>query len=500
MATINENIDLVDDAIDKGIKALTSNIDRTQRGAFNRVLALTKELDLDPDGNIKQTVKNLRLLAQIRLKLKNAIFTDSFQKSVKKYLETFPVVEQRNARYFNAISESFNPNRQLYREVLRNSLKTTRESLTGAGIDQAIIEPVINIVNNSVTSGAHFADMVKELEINILGDADRLGNLMRYSKQITTDASNQFNADYNLTVANDLELDWFYYSGSRRKTSRPFCKKYREKYFHKKEVENFGRGKDLDGSPLCGGSTKTNLCAGRVKGTNESNIFRYRGGYNCRHIYKPTTDANVSPSAINRNIQNQNYNISTEDMMERAQKSGRAIQSVAIQKAKQFKGTQTPINFKSKDSIERKMAADNDLQNSIKDSVRTTIIVPRKQIEKAIKSFDGDAKVLRVKRQKTSMGYTGTIINYKTNQGIQAEIQINTPKMIYAKEEFADKILPKNLYDRVKRETGLPHGQGHKLYEEFRELDALKKPTSNQIRKKQALEKTARDYYSNFQD
>jgi len=149
--------------------------------------------------------------------------------------------------------------------------------------------------------------MVDELRLIIKGDEERLGQLMRYSKQITTDGLNQFNASYNETIAKDLGLEWYFYSGGKRKTSRPFCKKYAGRYFHKKEVQDFGRRKDLDGSNLCGGSSKTDLCAGRVKGTNASNIWRYRGGHNCSHLYKPTLIDGVPKSVVARNVKKGYY-------------------------------------------------------------------------------------------------------------------------------------------------------------------------------------------------
>ena len=293
-----DNINIVTDSIDKSIDKLLNGVSRAEQTVFNKAITVVKNLDLDAQGNIKQTVKNLRLLARMRLELKNAVLTPSFQKQVEAYLNTFPVVAQQNNTYFKAIDAAFDPNRQLYREVLKNSLTTTQESLLGAGVDENIIKPVTEILNNAVTGNSRFADLTKELELAILGDSETLGRLMRYSKQIATDAMNQFNGNYNQTIGNDLDLEWYYYSGMNRKTSRPFCKKYSGKYFHKKEVEDFGRGKDLDGSKLCTG----NFCNGRVKGTNQSNIFRYRGGYNCRHGYKPTLIDQVSNNVIKRNI------------------------------------------------------------------------------------------------------------------------------------------------------------------------------------------------------
>ena len=301
MSKIEDNIDLVNDKIEDEVNRFIEGVDKSQKGIFNRLLSIVKGVETDEQGNIKQTVKNLKLLGKVRKTIENEIITDAYIGRVDSLSNQFPAIAQLNNGYFETLEASFNPNRELFKEVIKNSINVTRTSLLDSGIAENVINPIVNIVDNSITNGSAFADMVDELRLVIKGDEERLGQLMRYSKQITTDALNQFNASYNETIAKDLGLEWYFYSGGKRKTSRAFCKKYAGRYFHKKEVEDFGRRKDIDGSNLCGGSTKTNLCTGRIPGTNSSNVFRLRSGYNCRHIYKPTLIDSVPKSVVKRN-------------------------------------------------------------------------------------------------------------------------------------------------------------------------------------------------------
>lgn len=304
MSKIEDNINLVNDKIDDEVNRFLEGVDKSQKGIFNRLLGIVKGVETDDQGNIKQTVKNLKLLAQVRKTIENEIITDAYIKRSESLFNQFPAIAQLNNGYFETLEASFNPNRELFKEVIKNSINATRTSLLDSGIAENVINPIVKIVDDSVTSGAGFADMVDELRVIIKGDPERLGQLMRYSKQITQDALNQFNATYNETIARDLDLEWYFYSGGKRSTSRPFCKKYAGRYFHKKEVEDFGKRKDLDGSSLCSGP---NLCEGRIKGTNSSNIFRYRGGHNCKHLYKPTLIDSVPKSVVNRNIKKGYY-------------------------------------------------------------------------------------------------------------------------------------------------------------------------------------------------
>lgn len=182
------------------------------------------------------------------------------------------------------------------------------------------------------------------------------------------------------------------------------------------------------------------------------------------------------------------------------------VQEFAISVATKFGGRVTPINLKTKDSILRKLnsAEVNHDAREIKDAVRTTIMVELEKIDdvrnyfKRIKSNGGN--VLRVKIQAGSifLGYTGTIVNIKGTNGLTAEIQVNTPKMIYAKEhpEDAKRIIGEALWYKIQKETGLPGGLGHKYYEQYRLL------TSEQQQSELGREiaRKSEEYYSHFKE
>ena len=509
MSKIEDNIDLVNDKIDDEVNRFLEGVDKSQKGIFNRLLGIVKGVETDQDGNIKQTVKNLKLLASVRKTIENEIITDAYIGRVDSLSNQFPAIASLNNGYFETLEAAFDPNRELFKEVVKNSINATRASLLDSGVSENVINPIVKIVDDSVTSGAGFADMVDELRVIIKGDPERLGQLMRYSKQITQDALNQFNATYNETIARDLDLEWYFYSGGKRSTSRPFCKKYAGRYFHKKEVEDFGKRKDLDGSSLCSGP---NLCEGRIKGTNSSNIFRYRGGYNCKHIYKPTLIDSVPSNVVNRNVKKGYYiselvqpvkpldkNITVSKLIKTSEKEGSLLQSNAEDIAKKYNATTTPLNLKKEASIKRKLAADNAIPSDIKDAVRTTIVAPKSQINKIIAEYEKRGLSARVKRQNFDNGYTGTIINVHTNGGILGEVQVNTPRMIYAKEKRALQILGEKQYNAIKKSTGLPSGQGHKLYEELRVLEAKVKKTPKEIIRMNEVFSESKEYYSHFQ-
>jgi hypothetical protein len=70
------------------------------------------------------------------------------------------------------------------------------------------------------------------------------------------------------------------------------------------------------------------------------------------------------------------------------------------------------------------------------------------------------------------MGYSGANATMPTKSGLTGEIQVNSPEMIYAKEPepVARSILGDAEHDAISAKAGVPGGQGHALYEQYREL------------------------------
>jgi hypothetical protein len=139
----------------------------------------------------------------------------------------------------------------------------------------------------------------------------------------------------------------------------------------------------------------------------------------------------------------------------------------------------------------------------IKDAVRNTLVHENpEKVKQIIEDLKSDGRFLRAKSQNhetDALGYSGNIVNVKLSNGQIGEIQVNTPKMIYAKEKPEDAIrtIGKAKYDEIKRQTGLEGGKGHTIYEEYREL--VKKPITKESAKRLTeLEQQSKNYYKNF--
>lgn len=198
-----------------------------------------------------------------------------------------------------------------------------------------------------------------------------------------------------------------------------------------------------------------------------------------------------------------------KDVVIKARSSGGEVQGLAESIAAEHNAICTPINYKSEASIkrkvllERKEKGDAYMPDKLKDLVRTTIIADRQNIDivieqlrmsEPVKAFKGIA--VKKQRPQNYLGYSGNIVNLQTSNGLVAEIQVNTAKMIYAKElpENAKAILGEKLWNKIHRETGIEGGLGHKYYEEWRVMSKEEQQSAKGI----VLRKRSEEYYSHF--
>ena len=190
-----------------------------------------------------------------------------------------------------------------------------------------------------------------------------------------------------------------------------------------------------------------------------------------------------------------------KDVVIKARSSGGEVQGLAESIAAGHNAICTPINYKSEASIKRKVLSrhikdDSFMPENLTDCVRTTIIVDTRQLKYVINELKAQESFYKYKPQKTILGYVGNIVNVKTNNGLVAEIQVNTAKMIYAKElpKNAKAILGEKLWNKIHRETGIEGGLGHKYYEEWRVMSKEEQQSAKGI----ALRKRSEEYYSHF--
>jgi hypothetical protein len=152
------------------------------------------------------------------------------------------------------------------------------------------------------------------------------------------------------------------------------------------------------------------------------------------------------------------------------------IDSNADEIAAMFGGKVAKSPIKSEERAIQKINNDYDGDATrIKDLARNTIIVSEDKVGDVADELKKRGANVKIIDSKTDpLGYSGVNSTIKTSSGLVGETQVNTPAMIYAKEEekVARLLLGNDTYDTIAEKVKVPGGKGHELYEKWRVLDS----------------------------
>lgn len=287
--------------IDKSIARFDKRVPAIQKQMYRDISEQLRRLDT-LNGNIKTTVANLRVINSIKQKLLKLVLTPDYLDEVKKFAKAFNEVTLLQNEYWKTIDTSFKP-KTFLKEVKNQAIQDTVKALTASGIGSSIADQVTAILRTNITTGGSYAKLTEQLRESLL-TASTDGLLQRYTKQITTDAINQYSAQYTQAVSSDLGFEWFAYQGTDIKTTRPFCDACTDfRYFHVSRIPSMLKAEGLYYTDENGDRQKvqiykrTGLPHGLIEGTNAANFQINRGGYNCGHQVRPVPERNV-PLAI----------------------------------------------------------------------------------------------------------------------------------------------------------------------------------------------------------
>ena len=220
---------------------------------------------LDTDLAVKERLIRSKQINKFRTELEKVVLAGALADGYKQLIVDYKELVGMANEYFSLLSISYD--KLLYKEIYKDSILFLKESLTGAGISQFVVNPIVDKLYELNLKGIKKKDLKAFLKEFF--DKNNITN--RYIEQITTDSLYQMTSNYQLKISEDLNIEYYYYAGTRMKTSRQFCISRYGKVYTKKEVQNWA---EL-------------TWQGKVPGTDKSSIFYYRGGYNCRHTLRP---------------------------------------------------------------------------------------------------------------------------------------------------------------------------------------------------------------------
>lgn len=269
--------------------------ERQQGRILRDILAQLDSLD-KINGQIKINSKNLKAIAEISDELKKIFLNKEYLSAVKDFAKEFDTQVNVNNKLFEKGFGSIDvpPASQTYIDIAK---RNAVDALAGEPYKTITIKPIQTILENAVINGSNVSDTIDSLRLFIEGDENTASQILKYTKQITNDSFAIADRSYTSIVADALDNEWFYYSGTVIAKTRCFCEQRVGNYYHYKEIESWGKGENLGSCNIGGGKW-----AGEIIGTNESTIYSYLGGYNCLHSLIPVSEFGVPESDKERAI------------------------------------------------------------------------------------------------------------------------------------------------------------------------------------------------------
>lgn len=161
-----------------------------------------------------------------------------------------------------------------------------------------------------------------------------------------------------------------------------------------------------------------------------------------------------------------------DGVYERAPQAKVEIDALAEEIAAAHEGTVAKSPLKGRERALEKVVTDYQGDVSrLSDVARNTIVVEEGQIANVVRELEARGATVRVIDPATDpLGYSGATAKIRTSNGQFAEIQINSPEMIFAKEPpaTASTILGEENYQTMIDRYGNIGGRGHQIYEQVR--------------------------------
>lgn len=300
--TLEETIKLKIARLDDIPNAYTDGIKQTQKDIMEKLLDSLEQLKRDENGNIKKTQANLIVIEDITKDLEKIFSRSDYIKITKEFINEFSVQAQITDSFFVKAFGDFDQNK--FNEIALNKSKAQAYELM-AGLPYVttyLYNPVKSLLTDAIISGDSYVKTVKAIKQVVQGgtikDKTLEGKLYRYAKQMAYDTFAVADRGYTNNISLDLGIEWYAYRGGLVEDSRQFCISRDGKYFHRKEVESWGKLGQWDG---------------KIPSTDEKTIFVYAGGYRCNHSILPTSIAIVPAEVLLRNIDNGNYSPNEEE-------------------------------------------------------------------------------------------------------------------------------------------------------------------------------------------
>jgi hypothetical protein len=294
----NSYLTNISEDINKILDRFDTAMPKMQMAMLEDLLDQLSKLKLRANGRVAISAENIRALARLKSRLRKVLLTDEYKQVIKDFVKDFRGIDTIIQDYYREAEIKYTPS-ALTKEFRKQSIKDVAEGLVGAGFESNVVDKIYNVIKTNISSGVSYKQLHEQLKEQLL-TTETGGLLQKYVKQIVTDSTNQYTAQYMQAISTGLNFKWYRYTGRDITTTRHFCDAMTDQpYFHVSQIPDLLKAKGLKYENKDGEmvpveiNTKTGLPQGMYPETTPENFLVLRGGYGCRHLCLPVAESQV---------------------------------------------------------------------------------------------------------------------------------------------------------------------------------------------------------------
>lgn len=306
MATLKELIQQRIGRIESVPAALQSSIEKQDEKLFRAIIEDLATLE-QKDGKIVASAENLAKVSAILEKLNQTLFGGDYIDAVKSFASEIQIQAKLNNEILIKTAGTFEDD-AVYAAQIKASQKNALLLLDDSAINNNLLQPLGEILTNSIVNGSAYLDAVETLRKNMIGEGALLN---KYAGTYVKDAFAISDRQYVQLTAKGHGIEFYKYDGGLISDSREFCVERAGKIFHEKEIAEWGanintrKGEFLRPAASPVYTTKDGIklyWEGENYGTNSATIMSFVGGYTCQHVLIPYATEYVPKADIERAI------------------------------------------------------------------------------------------------------------------------------------------------------------------------------------------------------
>lgn len=257
---VSENTDEVLARVrDRGRERMENAISSLEEKMTNQL----RKIEVNQNGRIEGLKVNLKQTQSIHKSMINE-FEKTYGVQARRLVSDFDTVSDLVENSWTYLGESAN-----YTKVDQDMISALKESSFEQfqEFGRQAQQNITDAMYSHVAGGGSFASLLNTVRGTLTGHYAANGRpMVQYARQFAFDSVMNFHNQVNLSKANDLGIYHFLYVGDIMGTSRKFCRRRAGKVYTRGQINSWNRYQ----------------WAGKA-----GPAFQYRGGYNCRHHWRP---------------------------------------------------------------------------------------------------------------------------------------------------------------------------------------------------------------------